>query len=236
MDLKAQGVTFDFDGDGRPFGSAFDIGADEYTGGVVTNKPPVAKAGNDVTITLPVNTVQLDGSASTDADGTIKSYSWAKLSGPAATIATATAARTAVSALVAGTYVFELTVTDDKGATAKDQITVKVNAAVNKPPVANAGDDITITLPISTVQLDGAASSDPDGDIKSYSWAKISGPAATIATPDAVSTAVNGLVAGTYVFELTVTDNSNATAKSSVTITVNAAANKPPVANAVKLK
>jgi len=234
MDLKAQGVTFDFDGDGRPFGSAFDIGADEYTGGVVTNKPPVAKAGNDVTITLPVNTVQLDGSASTDADGTIKSYSWAKLSGPAATIATATAARTAVSALVAGTYVFELTVTDDKGATAKDQITVKVNAAVNKPPVANAGDDITITLPISTVQLDGAASSDPDGDIKSYSWAKISGPAATIATPDAVSTAVNGLVAGTYVFELTVTDNSNATAKSSVTITVNAAANKPPVANAGK--
>ncbi len=38
------------------------------------NRPPVANAGPDQTIILPVNSVTLDGSASTDPDGTITSY------------------------------------------------------------------------------------------------------------------------------------------------------------------
>ena len=37
------------------------------------NVPPVAKAGADQTITLPTNSVTLNGSASTDADGSISS-------------------------------------------------------------------------------------------------------------------------------------------------------------------
>ena len=43
------------------------------------NRPPVANAGPDQTIILPVNSVTLDGSASTDPDGTITSYKWAKI-------------------------------------------------------------------------------------------------------------------------------------------------------------
>ena len=38
------------------------------SGVITTNHPPVAKAGADQTITLPTNTVNLDGSASTDPD------------------------------------------------------------------------------------------------------------------------------------------------------------------------
>ena len=46
-----------------------------------------------------------------------------------------------------GFYLFELTVTDDKGATGKDTVQITVNTAANISPTANAGGDKTITLP-----------------------------------------------------------------------------------------
>ena len=198
------------------------------------NKAPVANAGNDVTITLPVNSVTLNGSGSVDTDGTIASYKWQQTSGPAqSTIASVSGVSTLVSGLVAGTYVFELTVTDNKGATAKATVKVVVNPAPNKAPVANAGNDVTITLPVNSVTLNGSGSVDTDGTIASYKWQQTSGPAqSTIASVSGVSTLVSGLVAGTYVFELTVTDNKGATAKATVKVVVNPAPNKAPVANA----
>src|SRR5690242_3532552 len=47
---------------------------------------------------------------------------------------------------------------------------------VNLPPVANAGSNISITLPVDSTVLDGSASKDPDGTIQSYSWSRVSGP------------------------------------------------------------
>ena len=47
------------------------------------NKPPIAFAGPDKVITLPTDSVLLDGSASNDPDGMISSYLWTKISGPA---------------------------------------------------------------------------------------------------------------------------------------------------------
>ena len=227
------GLNKDIDGNQRPYGTAVDAGAYEFTGGTPpVNQPPVAKPGNNVTITLPVNTTTLDGSASYDPDGTIVSYAWAKISGPAGgTIASPAAAKTVINGLVAGTYVYELTVTDNGGLTGKAQVTITVNAA-NQPPVANAGSNQAITLPVSTASLDGSASSTPTGTITAYSWAKISGPAGgAIATPNAAKTNVSGLVAGSYVYELTVTNDKGLSSKAQVTITVNAT-NQPPVANA----
>lgn len=231
-DVASFGVTYDINYKSRPSGAAFDIGAYELAGGGGTNRPPVANAGTDQTVTLPTTTVRLNGAASSDPDGSIASYNWAKVSGPAATIAQSASAATDVTGLTAGTYVFELTVKDDKGATATARVTITVNTATNKPPVANAGNNITITLPVSSVRLDGSASSDPDGTIASYNWVKIGGPAATIAQPTTAATDVTGLTAGTYVFELTVKDDKGAVATSNITVTVNTATNKPPVANA----
>ncbi|MCW5928524.1 MAG: T9SS type A sorting domain-containing protein [Chitinophagaceae bacterium] len=187
-------------------------------GGAVANQPPTANAGTNQTITLPTNSVTLTGSG-TDTDGTISSYTWTKVSGPAATIATPSAAKTNVTGLVAGTYVFRLTVTDNSGATGTANVTITVNAAPNQAPAANAGPNQTITLPTNSVTLTGSGT-DTDGTISSYTWTKVSGPAATIATPSAAKTNVTGLVAGTYVFRLTVTDNSGATGTATVTITV----------------
>ena len=196
------------------------------------NVAPVAKAGNDITITLPTNTVALNGSTSTDADGTIASYLWTKVSGPAATIANASGSSTAINNLVQGTYVFKLKVTDNDGASSEDQITVIVNPAANVAPVAKAGTDITITLPTNTVNVNGSTSTDADGTIASYLWTKVSGPAATIANASGSSTAINNLVQGTYVFKLKVTDNDGASSEDQVTVTVNAQPNVAPVAKA----
>ncbi len=43
-------------------------------GCIQTNKSPVARAGSDTIITLPVNSLMLDGSNSYDPDGQITSY------------------------------------------------------------------------------------------------------------------------------------------------------------------
>ena len=186
----------------------------------------------DQTITLPTNIVTLSGSGS-DADGTIASYSWTKISGPSSyTIVNPTSAATDITGLVQGVYQFQLSVTDNNGATATDVIIITVNAAPNQPPVADAGLDQTITLPVNIVTLSGSGS-DADGTIASYVWTKISGPLSyTIVNPTTAATDVTGLVQGVYQFQLQVTDNNGATATDVMSITVNAAANIPPVADA----
>ncbi|MDE3249763.1 MAG: hypothetical protein KGO82_13955, partial [Bacteroidota bacterium] len=199
-----------------------------------TNTPPIANAGIAQAITLPISTVTLSGSGTGTNGANIVSYSWTKTSGPAGGIIVAPGSTsTTVTGLVQGTYVFTLTVTDNHGLTASANVTITVNPLVNLAPVANAGSNTTITLPTNTATLDGSASSDPDGSIASYSWTKTSGPASgTITTPNAKTSSVTGLVQGVYVFNLQVTDNAGATSNASVTVTVNAAPNQAPVANA----
>jgi hypothetical protein len=194
------------------------------------NKPPISVAGPDQVITLPTDSVLLDGSSSGDPDGTISSFLWTKISGPASfAITNSSAARTVVKSLITGTYRFELKVTDDGGLSSNDTVQVIVNDLTqpgNRPPVANAGPDQTITLPINTVTLDGTGSADPDNNITSYAWAKISGPSSfTIANTNSVQTQVTNLVQGIYQFELKVTDAGGLFSKDTMQISVN---NQPP--------
>ncbi|HYH15843.1 MAG TPA: PKD domain-containing protein, partial [Flavisolibacter sp.] len=153
------------------------------------NKAPVAHAGSDKTVVLPTSSTTLSGSASSDPDGTIASYLWTKVSGPAqGTITSPSSVNTTVTGLVLGTYTFRLQVKDNKGALSTDDVVIKVTNTVNKGPVANAGADQLITLPISTLTLVGSASSDPDGKIVSYLWTKVSGPSQfTLSSASAVT-------------------------------------------------
>lgn len=99
----------------------------------------------------------------------------------------------------------------------------------NRPPVANAGADQVITLPSNSVNLNGSASTDPDNNITSYQWTKISGPSSfSIANPNSVQTQVTNLVEGVYQFELKVTDRFGLYDKDTVQVTVNPSLLPPP--------
>jgi DNA-binding beta-propeller fold protein YncE len=90
-----------------------------------------------------------------------------------------------------------------------------VAQAVNHPPVASAGPDLTVSVgPACTapVRLDGTASSDPDGDALTYSWTgpfgTASGPTPTITVP-----------IGKETVALSVMDPFGAVASASTTVT-----------------
>jgi alpha-tubulin suppressor-like RCC1 family protein len=195
---------------------------------------PIANAGANSTITLPVNSTTLDGSASSNPGGGTLTYAWTWQSGPATyTITSPAAATTTLTGLVQGTYVFQLKVTNSQGKSATSTVTVTVNAAVSMTPVASAGSNIILTLPVNSTTLDGSASSNPGGGTLTYAWTWQSGPATyTITSPAAATTTLTGLVQGTYVFQLKVTNSQGNSATATVTVTVNAAPVITPVANA----
>jgi hypothetical protein len=198
------------------------------TVGAPVNQPPVANAGTDQILTDTdengTEPVTLDGSATGDADGTIVSYLWT------AAGVTIPGGVTPTADFPVGTTVVTLTVTDDDGATATDEVVITVATPTNDPPVANAGPDQTVldadengTQPVT---LDGSASSDADGTIVSYVWS-----ATGVTIPDGVTPTADFPV-GTTVVTLTVTDEDGATAIDEVVITVTAPVNQPPLANA----
>ncbi|HEY0060322.1 MAG TPA: MopE-related protein, partial [Flavisolibacter sp.] len=92
------------------------------------NKPPRAGAGVDQAITLPVNTATLSGNG-TDPEGSALTFKWAKVSGPSGfSMNNTSGASVVLSNLTEGAYVFRLTVTDNGGATASDDVQVTVSA------------------------------------------------------------------------------------------------------------
>jgi len=194
------------------------------------NKPPIAIAGPDQVITLPADSVSLDGSSSSDPDGTISEWLWKKISGPASfDIRNSSNEKTVVKNLAIGIYQFELKVTDDKGLFAKDTMMMTVNATSNRPPVANAGLDQTITLPTNSITVNGSGSTDPDNNITSYEWIKISGPSSfNIGNANTVTTQVNNLVEGVYQFELKVTDAGGLFDRDTVQVSANQQSQCPP--------
>jgi PKD domain len=190
------------------------------------NNPPVVDAGLDTTITAPADSVTLFASAS-DQDGSIVSYNWTKVSGGSATIFTGDSSATGINGLVAGSYIFRVTVTDDKGAVAFDEVSVTVSAALNIDPTVNAGNDTTITLPADSVRVN-ALGFDTDGEIVFYQWTKKNGASAIINAPTSPSSLINGLQEGTYVFQIIVTDDRGGTAADELTVTVLPVPNIPP--------
>jgi hypothetical protein len=93
---------------------------------VTVNGAPVANAGADQSVTVSTN-VALSGSG-TD-DGSIASYAWTQSSGASVTLTGGdTAAPTFTAPSSAGMLVFQLTVTDNQGATHADSINVSVNS------------------------------------------------------------------------------------------------------------
>jgi hypothetical protein len=97
---------------------------------LISNTAPIAIAGSDTTVVLPVNEITLFGRA-IDQQESITRFSWKKIEGPSCTIESPASAVTSIRNLEKGTYKFELTVTDSGGLTGKAVIQVYV---VDPPP------------------------------------------------------------------------------------------------------
>lgn len=199
---------------------------------LAANTPPLANAGTDITTTdldgSGAETVTLNGSGSSDPDGTIILYRWTL----GANQLVSGTSPTANVALPVGTSDVLLTVTDNGNATATDIVRVIVNPRPNQPPTANAGSDITVEDSDGSggesVLLDGSGSTDSDGSIAMYTWRE----GATVLAESPLSIASIPLNVGQHTLTLTVTDDDNATAVDTVVVEVNQRPNQAPFANA----
>ncbi|HOI53926.1 MAG TPA: PKD domain-containing protein [Phycisphaerae bacterium] len=200
--------TWDFSGNvnGAKLEVTYSVGA--------ANEPPTADAGSDQQVADSggdgYETVTLDGSSSSDADGTIVSYVWTEGGSAIAT------GDTAEVVLGVGTHTILLTVTDDDGATAEDAVVVTVS--LQGILTVDAGDDQTVTdlhdSGYAVVRLGGAASRDP-AEITSYVWYEGATQIATGNWPTVCPTV------GAHTFTLVVTDIDSQTAQDAVTVVVN---------------
>jgi len=198
-----------------------DKGAKTTTTQTVTVSAPVNQAPvANFTLTPAQLTVTVDGSGSTDPDGSVASYAWNYGDG-----GTATGAKPAAHTYgAAGTYTITLTVTDNKGAQNSSSQPVTVAAPpANNPP--SAGFQQTVNG--LTANLN-STSTDQDGQIVSWAWNF--GDNTTDTGEAVVKTYAAG---GTFQVTLTVTDNSGASATSTqnVTVTDPVAPNQSPVAS-----
>jgi len=187
-----------------------------------TNVDPVADAGGPYAA-LAGGTVALDGSASTDSDGTIVLYEWDCENDGTFETSSASPTGDTCSYPAGGTYTVALQVTDDGGATN----TATATATIDGPPVADAGGPYLVNQG-APLTVDASASTDAEGAIASYAFdctddgifdTAGASPTATCTYPDV----------GTYTVRVTVSDGSGQTA--TATSTVNAL-NTPPTADA----
>ncbi len=144
----------------------------------VPNNLPVVNAGADFAID-ETQRAMLSGIAS-DSDGQSLSYLWMQTSGPVVALDnadTATPSFNAPSVATDTALGFRLSVSDGI-ATVTDDIVVTVRN-VNLPPVADAGTDLAVDEK-TLVRLDGSPSSDPDGEVLTYAWTQLGGPAVSL--------------------------------------------------------
>ncbi|HJX28489.1 MAG TPA: RHS repeat-associated core domain-containing protein [Thermoanaerobaculia bacterium] len=176
------------------------------------NRPPSADAGPEHTITLPVDTVDLEGTASDDGlpEGSTLAVTWTKVSGPGpVTFVDATIAATSATFTVDGEYVLKLTASDGQ-LSSSDTTTVTVIPR-NQPPVVDAGSDQTletVEMPVPT-ELHGTVTDDalPRGSAVTITWSVIDGPGAvTFADVQAAVTTASFDIPGVYALRLTAND------------------------------
>ena len=221
------------------------------------NTPPTANAGPDQIVeggsgssgitgaadepepdqtSSEVSRITLDGTGSSDPDGTIDSYKWTLVSGThfelkgfAENDASTTFFTPPTSARGA-TLVFSLVVTDNGGTeSTPDEVVIRVTGH-NVQPIAHAGVDQSVNEN-TLVTLDGTGSSDPDAHTLSYSWVLTDFPTSdsspvipplsnsTVASPTFTAPEVSGQIS--LVYTLTVTDNAEAPKSHTDTVRIN---------------
>ncbi|MDF1883161.1 hypothetical protein JHD49_04345 [Sulfurimonas sp. SAG-AH-194-C21] len=199
------------------------------------NSTPVSDAGVDQVITTP-SLVMLNGSASSDADGDILTYTWIVVSKPlnsTITLDDNTKVNPSFTADEDGAYTFQLVVSDGtvNSTASTTNVQISVNNSTPTARISTIANKIRVG---DKVIVDGSKSSDVDGDSLTYSWNMVSVPRNS--TVEYLSDLGNTSdfvpdKEGTYVVGLSVNDGTVDSVMMYVSITVNGV-NIVPVANA----
>ncbi len=186
----------------------------------ISGNPPTANAGPDQTVTdvdiTGDEVVTLDGSGSqaNPPATSIVSYVW---SVGGSTVATGVSPNYTASL---GTTTVTLTVTDNFGGTASDNVDITVLSGV--VIVADAGDNATIDASTcdgsAGVSLDASGSSYNAGSITNYTWTNDQTGAVVASAAAAVQNA--NLAIGTHTLRLTITGSGGETDNDVVTLNV----------------
>lgn len=198
-----------------------------------------AGSGNADATTFAGSEVLLNGSSSTDPDGDSMSFKWSIVSKPggsALALGPDGAVQLTIKPDLAGTYVVNLRVTDNRGAFTDKQVTILVNAnaapvtavvvsaSYSAVPATAATRSVTIG---AAILLDGSGSRDADGDPVTTSWTMSARPAASHAglVTAGATARFSADVAGTYKVTARGTDPSGAYSETTYPFE---AAGKPP--------
>ncbi|HET7694175.1 MAG TPA: PKD domain-containing protein [Vicinamibacterales bacterium] len=186
------------------------------------NRSPQAQIGGPYSSEAGTS-ISFSAAASSDPDGDALTYAWTFGDGT-----TAAGAAPSHAYGAAGTFTATVTVSDGRGGSSSASTLVAVTAA-NRAPSANAGGPYTAKVGES-IAFNASASSDPDGDVLTFSWTFGDGRSRTGAQPSYAYDA-----AGTFTATVTVSDGHGGSNAASVPVTITTStpgANRPPVAHA----
>ena len=210
-----------------------------------------ADAGPDQSV-IAGDTVNLDGSGSSDSQGLSLSYQWkverASIDTSGISLSNPSGETTSFTAPDARGWVeFRLTVTNTNGDKSSDLVMVTISKAGGAGLIADAGQDQVVSAG-SSVQLNGSWTSPSGSTVISHQWTKISGPFLTLSGSDAMSPGATHDINPTFtapdistgqetaVFQFIVKDATGAVATDEMMVTMDSLAyissNQPPVADA----
>ena len=177
------------------------------------------------------NLVVLDGSLSSDLEGSSLLFTWQQISGTAVSLNNTSIATPNFDAPnINDTLVFSLSVSDGELSSASDEVSITIEQ-VNTAPTAHAGIDQSVAG-LSMVQLSAASSSDAEGNTLNYSWQQLSGTDVTLDDPNSLSPSFSAPnINDTLVFSLLVDDGELSSNQDSVSISIQAI-NQAPLAEA----
>ncbi len=190
------------------------------------NQPPVADVGPDQTVS-PWSIVTLDGSKSTDPEGSALTYRWEQMGGPEVALSQSNVAQPTFvapeSATGSTSLTFRLTVADSYGLLSRKTCLVNVTT-MSTGPSAVVGSSLTVTGG-RVATLDGSGSSDAGSVLSSFLWHQTGGSPVTLSDPAAFMPTFTAPKSGAdpnpLAFMLIVTDQDGLTSRATQSVKVN---------------
>ena len=207
-------------------------GGDDDTPRETENTPPTAVIESITSPQSIGNVIQLDGNASSDSENDPLTYQWSITNAPSgsnASITDSTSVLATLSGDLPGDYTVQLLVNDGSVNSAAVSATITLT---NTAPIAHAGPDMSAELN-GSVQLNGSASSDIDGQTLTFQWQIVDAPLGSAAYLDSANSVMPVLLgidtAGDYSIGLTVNDGLENSPEDIVVVSTN---NSAPLAHA----